>query len=82
MSLIRCVLVTYITPKGERATAESSYLPPKVLARPNLKVAIYARATRVLFDDTTGTPRAVGVEFMDKSGMKFVAKARKEVVMS
>lgn len=75
-------IMTYITPKGERATAESAYLPPKVLARPNLKVAIYARATRVLFEDVSGTPRAAGVEFMDKSGTKFIAKARKEVVMS
>ena len=74
--------VTYITSSGRRMTAEMAYFPPEVLARPNLKVAINARATRVLFDTTTATPRAVGVEFTNTSGSKFVAKASKEVVMS
>lgn len=75
-------LVTYITSAGRRMTAEMAYLTPKVLARPNLNVAINARATRILFDTTAATPRAVGVEFTDKSGSKYVANALKEVVMS
>ena len=74
-------LVTYITPKGTRSTAEGAYLTPEVLARPNLKVATGARVTRVLFDKSSGTPRAVGVEFTNKTGQTFVAKALKEVVM-
>lgn len=74
--------VTYITSQGRRATSELAYLTPEVLARPNLTVATSARATRVLFDHSTGTPRAAGVEFSDPSGSKFVAKALKEVVVS
>ena len=76
--------MTYISPKGHRATAELAYLTPEVLARPNLKVATNARVTRVLFDDGPDlpVPRAVGVEFADESGSKYVAKALKEIVLS
>ena len=76
--------MTYITPQGSRATAELAYLTPEILARPNLKVAINARVTRVLFQGGAdrGVPRAVGVEFTDESGSKYAAKALKEVVIS
>lgn len=73
--------VTYISSNGKRATAETSYLTPEVLARPNLKVATNAVAHRVLFDTSSDIPRAVGVEFADRSGVKFVVKALKEVVV-
>ena len=60
----------------------------EVLARPNLKVVTYARVTKVLFDTSTGIPRATGVEFARKSrrkgrvGPKFRARAIKEVIVS
>ena len=74
--------VTYITPEGRRMTAEMAYLTPEVLGRPNLTVATNAKATRVLFEGAAGVTRAVGVEFVDGTGEKYVAKALKEVVMS
>lgn len=77
-----CTTVTFVSSNGKRATAETSYLTPEVLARPNLKVATNATAHRVLFDThSESTPRAVGVEFVDRSGVKFVVKALKEVVV-
>lgn len=76
-------LVTYINSRGRRVSSESAYLTPQVLSRPNLKVAIHAHVTRILFDTTGATPKAVGVEFANTdNGPRFRAKARKEVVLS
>ena len=75
-------MMTYIDPKGRRSTAETAYLNPEVLARPNLKVVTNAWAQRILFDTSSGTPVATGVEFKDKAGDTFVVKALKEVVLS
>ncbi|EKM57285.1 uncharacterized protein PHACADRAFT_254976 [Phanerochaete carnosa HHB-10118-sp] len=75
-------IMTYIDPKGRRSTAETAYMTPDVLARPNLKVATNARVQRILFDTSSGSPVATGVEFKDKASNKFVAKALKEVVLS
>ncbi|KZP31802.1 GMC oxidoreductase [Athelia psychrophila] len=62
-----------------RVTTEAAYLTPDVLARPNLKVAVHAHATKVLMEGT----RAVGVEFATcEGGPRFRARARKEVVVS
>ncbi|OSC99871.1 GMC oxidoreductase [Trametes coccinea BRFM310] len=74
--------VTYITPKGRRVTSEYAYLTPEVLSRPNLKVVTGAHVTRILFDTSGPTPRAVGAEFTQQNGEKFRVKARKEVVLS
>jgi choline dehydrogenase-like flavoprotein len=75
--------VTYIDSRGQRVSAESAYLTPKVLSRPNLKVAIHAQVTRILFDKTGGTLRAIGVEFANTpNGPRFRARARKEVIVS
>lgn len=76
------IIVTYITPQGRRATAELAYFTPDVLARPNLKIATNARVTRILFDNSNEVPRAVGVEFTDKPGSKYVTKALKEVILA
>ncbi|KAF9243453.1 hypothetical protein BU15DRAFT_86415 [Melanogaster broomeanus] len=70
--------------RRERVSAESAYLTPEVLARPNLNVVTLARVTKVLFD-TSGTPRAIGVEFARSkdrgaSGL-FRARALKEVIV-
>ncbi|KAF7316607.1 hypothetical protein HMN09_00393200 [Mycena chlorophos] len=77
------VTVTYVDSKGVRVSAESAYLTPEVLARPNLTVAIHATVTKILFDETGPTPRAVGVEFAKSAtGPRYSVKARKEVVLS
>lgn len=80
--MLTVLQVTYITPRGRRCTAEYAYLTPEVLARPNLKVITNAHVTRILFDKSGPTPRAVGVEFTQQKGEKFRVKARKEVVLS
>ncbi|KAG2076498.1 alcohol oxidase [Suillus decipiens] len=79
--------MTYINSKSTRVTTESAYLTDDVLARPNLKVVTHARVSKVLFDTSTGIPRATGVEFAsrshtDKVGPKFRARATKEVIIS
>ncbi|KAI0648961.1 GMC oxidoreductase [Trametes meyenii] len=75
-------VVTYINPSGRRVTSEFAYLTSEVLARPNLKVITQAQVTRILFDKSGSTPRAVGAEFTQPNGEKFQVKARKEVVLS
>ncbi|KAI0671884.1 GMC oxidoreductase [Trametes maxima] len=75
-------VVTYINPNGRRVTSEFAYLTPEVLARPNLKVITQAQVTRILFDRSGATPRAIGAEFTHPNGEKFQVKARKEVVLS
>jgi choline dehydrogenase len=77
--------VTYVDKNHKRVSAESAYLTPDVLARPNLTVAINATATRILFETpaATGKPRAVGVEFGRVEGQKtWKAWAKKEVIVS
>jgi len=75
--------VTYINISGRRVTTESAYLTPAVLSRPNLTVAVNASATRVIFDTSGPSPRAVGVEFAtSKDGPRFRVRANKEVVLS
>ncbi|KAG2127230.1 hypothetical protein DEU56DRAFT_820837, partial [Suillus clintonianus] len=80
-------IMTYIDSKSTRVTTESAYLTDDILARPNLTVVTYARVTKVLFDTSSGIPRATGVEFASKSdagrvGPKFHARATKEVIVS
>jgi GMC oxidoreductase len=74
--------VTYINSRGRRVSAESAYLTPNVLNRPNLKVAIHAQVTRILFDTTGDKPKAVGVEFANAGdGPRFQSRAKKEVIV-
>ncbi|KAG0706730.1 hypothetical protein DFH29DRAFT_1066647 [Suillus ampliporus] len=80
-------IMTYIDTKSTRVTTESAYLTDEVLARPNLKVVTHARVCKVLFDTSSGIPRATGVEFASKShtgkvGPKFRVRATKEVIVS
>ncbi|KAJ6624076.1 hypothetical protein B0H10DRAFT_2008400 [Mycena sp. CBHHK59/15] len=56
-------VMTYVDHRGERVSSETAYLTADVLARPNLKVAIHAQVTRILFDEVNGATRAIGVEF-------------------
>ncbi|KAF8896431.1 choline dehydrogenase [Infundibulicybe gibba] len=76
-------VMTYVDAKRERVSSESAYLTKDVLARPNLKVAIHAHATRILFEKHGDMIRAVGVEFASaEDGPKYQARARKEVILS
>ncbi|KAJ7227424.1 hypothetical protein GGX14DRAFT_489050 [Mycena pura] len=76
-------VMTYIDHKGERVSSETAYLTKDVLARANLKVAIHATVTRVIFEQANGTTRAVGVEFANSAdGPRYRAHARKQVVLS
>lgn len=79
---MQSVLVTYIGSNGRRSSTEVTYLTPEVLARSNLKVAIRAHVTRILFDTSRSIPRATGVEFMNNGGEKFSVHTRKEVILS
>jgi len=53
-SLMAPNLDTYVDSKFRRVSAESAYLTPDVLARPNLTVVIHATGLKVLFDLTNG----------------------------
>ncbi|KAF5391701.1 hypothetical protein D9757_002551 [Collybiopsis confluens] len=81
-------VMTYVDQKRERVSSEAAYLTPKVLARKNLKVAIHAHITRVLFDRDDGELRAVGVEYantdlmLKQKGTVYRSRARKEVIVS
>lgn len=76
--------MTYVNKNYKRVSAETAYLTPEVLARPNLTVAINATVTRILFDKTTNLkPQAIGVEFgREEGGKTWEAFASKEVVLS
>lgn len=71
--------VAYRTPGNSVAVA---YLPPSVLKRPNLTVAVSTVVERVLFDESGSEPRAVGVE-VSKSQVapKYRIKANREVII-
>lgn len=74
--------MTYIDEKRRRVSAESAYLTKDVLRRKNLKVAIHARVTRVLFEEVDNQKRAVGVEFGNsKNGPQYRVMARNEVII-
>lgn len=75
--------VTYIDPSGTRVTTERSYLTPEVLKRPNLKVAIHATVTQILFSTKGELKRAVGVEFArEKVGPRYRVRAKQHIVLT
>ncbi len=61
---------------GVRWSAANAYLRP-AMKRANLKVVTHALATRIIFDGR----RAVGIGYA-KGGRDFVARARREVILS
>ena len=61
---------------GWRSSAATAFLRP-IRGRPNLSIAMYASATRVLFEKEA----AVGVEFIQR-GKRQVATAAREVILS
>lgn len=75
--------MTYVDDVGRRVTTETAYLTREVLKRPNLKVAVYAHATRILFDTIGDAKKAVGVEFShNTSGPRYRVRVNKEVVLA
>jgi choline dehydrogenase len=75
--------VTYVDSRGRRVSTDSAYLTPEVLSRSNLTVAVNASATRITFDTSGSSPRAVGVEFAPtKDGPSFRVRAKKEVILT
>ncbi|XP_011315200.1 glucose dehydrogenase [FAD, quinone] [Fopius arisanus] len=63
--------------RGSRCSTAKAFLRP-VRNRKNLHIAMFAQATKILFNDDK---RAIGVEFM-RNGRKQVAHVRREVVLS
>ena len=59
-----------------------AYLPPSVLKRPNLTVAVTTTVEKVLFDESGSEPRAIGVE-VSKSPVspKYCVRANREVIL-
>ncbi|WP_321953835.1 GMC family oxidoreductase [Paraburkholderia bannensis] len=68
------------TRNGQRASSSFAYLH-RAGERPNLKIEHHAHATRVLFDTSEDTPRAIGVEFMQQ-GTKRTVHAKREVIVA
>lgn len=76
---------TFIDPSGKRSSMATAFLPPSVLARPNLYVACGAHVSRVLYDrlDSKLDPAAIGVEFYTKrGGERYEVHAKREVILS
>jgi choline dehydrogenase len=80
---INVCVVTCIDSRGRRVSTESAYLTPEVLSRCNLTVAVNASATRIIFDTSKSSPRAVAVEFASsKDSPRFRVRAKKEVILA
>jgi choline dehydrogenase-like flavoprotein len=62
---------------GERWSAARAYVHPHIGKRANLRVEIFAHATRILFEGK----RAVGVEYRQGRGLRQI-RARREVIVS
>ncbi|KAF7315923.1 Alcohol oxidase [Mycena indigotica] len=64
---------------GSRSSAATSYLATNIIARPNLKILLHARVTRIL-------PSAIHdfrtVEFQDAQGKTHLLTAGKELILS
>ncbi len=67
----------YTIRNGYRSSAATAYLRP-ARARANLNVRTHSVASRILIDKG----RAIGVEYIDRSGEKFQAFAEREVILS
>lgn len=76
--------MTYVDEKAQRVSSESAYLTDDVLARPNLKVVINAKVTKIILESLGDQqPRAVGVEFtLGPNQPVYCSRARKEVIVA
>lgn len=75
---IGCSYVLSNTDHGARYSASKAFLRP-IRHRQNLHVSKESHTTRILIDSMT--KRSYGVEFV-KNGLRYIVKARKEVILS
>lgn len=73
------MIAPMMTKDGLRGTTSRAYLRP-VSHRNNLRVLTNAHVSKILIDKWR--KRAVGVEYIDKSGKKHTVKCHKEVILS
>lgn len=75
---------TFIDTSGQRSSAAAAYLTRDVVERPNLKIASGQIVTKIIFDTNGPRARAIGVEMASAkiSPIRYLAKARKEVLLS
>lgn len=75
---------TFIDTKGQRSSTAVAYLTKDVVSRPNLSIATGQIVTKIIFDTSSPTPRAVGVEMSASkaSPIRYVVKAKKEVLLA
>ncbi|MEB8431967.1 choline dehydrogenase [Cocleimonas sp. KMM 6892] len=66
--------------KGFRWSTAKGFLKP-ARSRSNLTVMTHAHTSRILFDQSGETPRAIGIEFLRKGDLQTV-KASKEVILA
>ena len=66
--------------KGRRWSTASAYLRP-ALARPNLVVQTKSVVTRVMFEGSVHSPRAIGLELLHGGKLKQI-RASREVILS
>jgi choline dehydrogenase-like flavoprotein len=75
-------LLQTTTLDGKRTSTFHAYLEGKPEIRPNLMIVTEAQVTRIVIDNSSGAPRATGVEYADSSGKRHVISATSEVILS
>ncbi|XP_014368558.2 glucose dehydrogenase [FAD, quinone] [Papilio machaon] len=65
---------------GERVSSYTAFIDPIRKLRSNIDIETEALVTRVLFKDTRGSVRAIGVDYI-KNGTKTRVKAKKEIIL-
>ena len=73
---------THCKERGRRMSTAEAYLRPAARQRPDqLHVLTHAHVTRILFDESSGTPKAIGVEFVHEKET-IIVHANQEVIIS
>ncbi|KAF8318326.1 uncharacterized protein EI90DRAFT_2941968 [Cantharellus anzutake] len=66
-----------------RSSSASSYLTPVETKRKGWTVLVGQQATKIIFNPSTSLPRiATGVQFGTSNGARYIANARKEVIVA
>lgn len=74
-----------IDPKTKtRSYAQSAYLSPEVLKRPNLTIVTDTRVKKIIFDkkEAENDPIATGIICIDSNGEEVTYKAKREVILA
>ncbi|MEH6457114.1 MAG: choline dehydrogenase [Cocleimonas sp.] len=66
--------------KGFRWSTAKGFLKP-ARSRSNLTVVTHAHTSRIIFDESADTPKAIGIEFLHKGSLQKV-KVNKEIILS